>query len=324
MAKPRVFVSSTFLDLRQIRADIEIFLREIGFEGILFEHGHIPYSSERALEQSAYTELQRCDILVAIIGSKYGTQSAASDVSITQHEISEAIALDRPVFIFVEQDTLTEYRTWENNKENKGVKYVYADNTKIFEFISNLYSIKKNNPIFPFRYASNIVGILKEQFAGLFQEMLSQKNNLQTVSLIGQLREMISSVENIMLNSSTSDPRMEGIISSLLSINHPIFEKIQLATNTPYRVFFTSLEEMERWLKARQWAPADFSLSEDHYEYDQQRKDKVHSLQVAKTLFDEHHALKPLPSSDWRDEMVKKVSADVWPRPKKIDDDIPF
>ena len=32
MAKPRVFISSTFYDLRQIRADIDQFLKGLGYE----------------------------------------------------------------------------------------------------------------------------------------------------------------------------------------------------------------------------------------------------------------------------------------------------
>jgi hypothetical protein len=37
MAKPRIFVSSTFYDLRQIRSDLERFIKEIGYEPVLNE-----------------------------------------------------------------------------------------------------------------------------------------------------------------------------------------------------------------------------------------------------------------------------------------------
>ena len=84
MAKPRIFVSSTYFDLRVVRADLERFIREIGFEPVLFERGHIPYGKEEALEEYCYREISTCDVLVSIIGGKYGSQSKDEKHSITQ------------------------------------------------------------------------------------------------------------------------------------------------------------------------------------------------------------------------------------------------
>ena len=66
MARPRVFISSTYFDLRIVRADIEHFIREIGYEPILFERGHIPYRQDEPLEDPCYREINNCDIVVAI------------------------------------------------------------------------------------------------------------------------------------------------------------------------------------------------------------------------------------------------------------------
>ena len=45
MAKPRIFISSTFYDLRQIRSDIDLFIEGLGYEPIRNEEGDIPYLS---------------------------------------------------------------------------------------------------------------------------------------------------------------------------------------------------------------------------------------------------------------------------------------
>ena len=34
MAKPRIFISSTFYDLRQIRSEIDLFIETLGYEAI--------------------------------------------------------------------------------------------------------------------------------------------------------------------------------------------------------------------------------------------------------------------------------------------------
>jgi hypothetical protein len=43
MAKPRVFISSTFYDLRQLREDLDDFIRSMGYEAVRNEEGNIPF-----------------------------------------------------------------------------------------------------------------------------------------------------------------------------------------------------------------------------------------------------------------------------------------
>ena len=51
MARPRVFVSSTFYDLKYIRQDLEYFIKEMGYDPILNERGTIAYGSAERLEE---------------------------------------------------------------------------------------------------------------------------------------------------------------------------------------------------------------------------------------------------------------------------------
>ena len=51
MARPRVFISSTFYDLRHVRADLEAFIRDMGYDPVLHERGAVPYGSDQALEE---------------------------------------------------------------------------------------------------------------------------------------------------------------------------------------------------------------------------------------------------------------------------------
>ncbi len=43
MAKPRVFVSSTYYDLKHIRNSVETFIENLGYDAVLFESGDIPF-----------------------------------------------------------------------------------------------------------------------------------------------------------------------------------------------------------------------------------------------------------------------------------------
>ena len=46
MARPRVFISSTFYDLKQIRADLDNFIRSLGYDVVRNEEGAIPYEKD--------------------------------------------------------------------------------------------------------------------------------------------------------------------------------------------------------------------------------------------------------------------------------------
>src|SRR6218665_2818482 len=116
MAKPRIFISSTFYDLRQVRADLDFFIEQLGYEPVRNEEGDIPYGKDEGLEEYCYKEISNIDILVCIIGGRYGSESKKGKVSITQMELKTAISENKQVYIFIEKNVLAEYETYLINK----------------------------------------------------------------------------------------------------------------------------------------------------------------------------------------------------------------
>jgi Domain of unknown function (DUF4062) len=76
MSKPRVFVSSTYFDLKHVRSSLETFITTLGFDVVLSEKGRIAYSPDMPLDESCYREAQAADILVLIIGGRYGSEAS--------------------------------------------------------------------------------------------------------------------------------------------------------------------------------------------------------------------------------------------------------
>lgn len=74
--KPRIFISSTFYDLKYIREDLANFVRSYGYEAVLFEDGDIGYTPGKTLDSSCYESMRNSDMVILIIGGEYG--SAAS------------------------------------------------------------------------------------------------------------------------------------------------------------------------------------------------------------------------------------------------------
>jgi len=177
MAALRVFVSSTYYDLQHVRNDLHVFLKSMGYEPIMHDKGSIPYTQNVPLEQSCYDELSTCDVVVCIIGNKYGTESMAGNYSITMEELKNAIKTRKKVYTYVIKDVFIENSTYEKNKETGTFKPAFADNIKIHEFISELKETVRNHPILPFEAVTEVIENLKSQFSGLFQRLLTQETS---------------------------------------------------------------------------------------------------------------------------------------------------
>jgi hypothetical protein len=327
MARPRVFISSTFYDLKQVRSDVESFLKTIGHEAIVFERGGIPYSSEQPLDSSAYAEVDRCDILIAIIGGRYGSKSTINEYSITINEIKKAIESNLQVFFFVEIEVLSEFRTWEKNKKNAAIEYAHVDNSKVFEFLAEVYSLKKNNPVFPFSFSSDISSMLRDQFAGLFQSMLRIRSEIPAVEMMAQLKDLAGNLDKIVKSLIDGNRDRKDSIEQLIITNHPIFDSLKRITNTQYRVFFSDLNELDAWIRVRGFGrDTDIDIDSDNGRYWWHtigKNRKQFSISVEKRLFDSSGKLLPIHWQDWSPDAVILSEHKIL-QESNADDDIPF
>ena len=146
MAKPRIFISSTFYDLRQVRSDLNMFIESLGYETIRNEEGDIPYGKDEALEEYCYKEIKSIDILISIIGGRFGSESKRNTSSISQIELKTALKEGKQVYTFIDKNVLSEYETYLLNKESE-VQYKYVDDNRIYKFIEEIKSLNTNNNI---------------------------------------------------------------------------------------------------------------------------------------------------------------------------------
>lgn len=190
MARPRVFVSSTYYDLKHVRSSLDIFIESLGYDSVLSEKGDIAYTHDKPLDESCYREAEGADLFVLIIGGRYGSEiSSASKKparsfferyeSITKKEYESAVSRDIPIYILIEGGVYSEYQTFLRNKDNKEINYAHVDSVNVFILIEEILGRPRNNPINTFERFSDIESWLREQWAGLFRELLNRQSQQQ-------------------------------------------------------------------------------------------------------------------------------------------------
>jgi hypothetical protein len=230
MAKPRIFISSTYYDLKHIRYSLDIFISELGYETILSEKGDIAYSYEIPLDESCYKEVENVDMFVLIIGGRYGTETSSSEKkpdkkfydryeSITKKEYDSAVKKDIPIYILIESNVYSEYRTFLKNKENSTVNYAHADSVNIFHFVEDILSKPRNNPIQSFEKFDDIEIWLKEQWSGLFRDLLNKKSSQN------QIRTLTTEVSELQEINKTLKTYLEEILKNSNPHSKEVIEK---------------------------------------------------------------------------------------------------
>lgn len=249
MAKPRVFVSSTYYDLKHIRNNVESFIDSMGYDSVLFESGDIPFRHDQPLDESCYSEINSSHMLVLIIGGRYGSKASddnkltAKNVdkvyeqynSITRKEYHAARDRDIPVFIFVDSNVLAEYQTFKVNRNNNLVKYAHVDSVNIFLLLDEIISQKRNNFVRGFDNFDDIASWLRDQWAGLFADFLA-RNSQET-----SLRTLTSQIADLSGISSALKEYTESILRSVvpdMSVNI-ISKQDKILSNTRLKRFST-------------------------------------------------------------------------------------
>ena len=286
MATPRVFVSSTYYDLKHVRNDVSDFIKSLGYTPVMHDKGGVAYTQTDTLENSCYSELATCDIVVCIIGNHFGTQSSSSNFSITMEEVRTAIRNKKKIYIFIARDVYIENRTYIQNKGGE-FKPAYADDIKIHQFIAELCETVKNNPIETFETTADIIASLRSQFAGLFQNFLARDASLTESKTAYDLQETTEEFKGLLTDFQDTTERMLGAFEgTILTTNNTIH---YLRTLLRIECFYFTVEDyiaLEEFLQCIGFEGDLAGQDEKYYLFKRAHGDMVELLTLNTALFD--------------------------------------
>ena len=230
--KLNVFISSTCYDLGSIRAQLRKSLTDLGHEPVLSDYGNVLFDPRFHTHTSCVKEVENADVLVLIIGGRFGGTAVpqalselepgplpAIPMSITQAEAICAIKRDIPIYTFVDKDVWSDHATYEINKSNSAflaskVKFPSIEKphtaTYIFEFINFIRLRPTNNSFFTFTSVEDIESALRGQWSAYFRKLLKEQIAAKAINSMGiqrtsyagstdtaPLKRLIASAKNV-------------------------------------------------------------------------------------------------------------------------------
>ncbi|MDD5102607.1 MAG: DUF4062 domain-containing protein, partial [Endomicrobiaceae bacterium] len=292
----------------------------------MHDRGAVTYTQETSLEQSCYDELTTCDIVVCIIGNKYGTQSSSGNYSITMQELLEAEKQKKKLYIFIVNDVYIENNIYIANKDTKDLKFNYADNIEIHKFIAEIREKIRNHPILAFDNVADVINMLKSQFAGLFQRLLTQEATLTEHKTYYDIVDMVKKMqESISLFAEEKESFFTKFQSSIFT-SLPTINVIKRNMNMKYSSFYApnkiSLDEILNLFGFIK--PEDIAATEEEYTYHKYNETNIEILTLKSKLFDKSGNLEDIRDKKLLDEYIKYYIKEYPKQEDTMDEEIPF
>jgi len=149
---------------------MEFIVDELGYVPLLSELNSFPVDPDAAtIENCRQRVEQQADILVLVVGGRYGSIDADTDKSITNLEYLAARSKGIPIYAYIEKKVLALVPVWEQNKNANFTGVL--DDTRVLHFINQIRSIDKVWT-HEFETAGNIIDALRSQLAYLMGDGL--------------------------------------------------------------------------------------------------------------------------------------------------------
>lgn len=213
MAVPKVFISSTCFDLKELRDSLSRFVKSFGFEPVLSEHGDVFYHPDLHTHEACVHEVSNCQMFILLIGGRFGgTYIHDKEKSITNAEYTAAKDLGIPIFTYIKKSVLDNHHLFQANRKKSFLKDLdfpavekQEDAIHIFNFIDQVRKAPTNNAFDGFETSLDVESHLRKQWSGMFFDFLKNR----------EVKEQVN-VANVMLTAlQNSNDKLEEMLKGL-------------------------------------------------------------------------------------------------------------
>jgi hypothetical protein len=241
MANLKVFISSTCYDLGLLRSHLRNLIQDFGYDPIMSDYSDVLYDPRIHTHSSCIQEVTNCDVLILMIGSRFGGKvvpkaldivdmekvkslssskkifDSTETLSITQLEVMKALECGIPIFTFVDSKVWHDHNVYEKNKDKSILAKITFPSiekqdtaTYIFEFINFIRYLTDNNSIQNFSRIDDVDNHLRKQWSGLFQRLLSeQKTKVIEEKKLEYISNQINDIKAAIFTTITSEELKE-------------------------------------------------------------------------------------------------------------------
>ncbi|WP_321532431.1 DUF4062 domain-containing protein [uncultured Desulfuromonas sp.] len=203
---PKIFISSTILDLQHLRDAIRETVSELSYIPIMSDYGDIGYLPSTTAENSCYVSMRDCQLAILILGKRYSSK-ASNGVSVTHNEFLTAKESNIPIITIVDSEVMTFKRVYDANSRNTTKQEFPGMDCPedTFKFINDISGSALNNGILQFNSATEARNHLKKQIAHIFGDLLTKKFDPVKIQLKDVLSE-IKTVRHELLKNKGPEP----------------------------------------------------------------------------------------------------------------------
>jgi hypothetical protein len=206
------------------------------------EYMDVLYDPRIHTHTSCLKEIPNCDLVVLIIGSRFGGKGVPESISqldfeklkelskssgalenpqnlsITQLEILGALTEGVPIFAFVDSRVMHDHELYEKNKNSKiidEIKFPSIEKPEtakfIFEFINFLRHRLRGNGVFSYARYEEIEQTLKRQWASWYQRLLwEQRKSVAEQRQIDNMADQLEALKTAILAAIPNTDAREG------------------------------------------------------------------------------------------------------------------
>ena len=199
-----------------------------------------------------------------------------------------------------------------------GVQTCALPISKIYSFIEEIHSLKKNNNIKSFESVHDINNYLKEQFAGLFKQFLLDSKRFKENIIIKDIENSVKTLHN-MIDYITEKNKVD--VNTIININHPLTRKLKEILNIKFSIYIQDLNDISNLLESLEYK-FHYKSDNSYYWIVKDYFDE-YILKISKELFDGEN-LKYLKNEDWKDDYLMHYKYDSNEFASQIIEDLPF